>query len=91
VDVKRRSFLALASGLLVVAPEPVRAYSFVGGWRGEGVNEWLDRVVLELFGMRRLPGEGDWELRARVSGEYFRIFSRGAAILSRCTDTIASS
>ncbi len=27
----RRHFLALASGLLV--PEPVRAYSFVGGWK----------------------------------------------------------
>ncbi len=30
---KRRSFLALASGLLVPDYEPVRAYSFIGGWR----------------------------------------------------------
>lgn len=28
----RRTFLTLASGLLVPAPEPVRAYSFAGGW-----------------------------------------------------------
>jgi hypothetical protein len=30
----RRGFLALASGLLAPVPEPVRAYSFVGGWHG---------------------------------------------------------
>jgi hypothetical protein len=35
----RRSFLALAPGLLV--PEPVRAYSFVGGWRAEPEVRWF--------------------------------------------------
>jgi hypothetical protein len=34
----RRNFLALASGLLVPAPvEPVRAYSFVGGWNASAI------------------------------------------------------
>ena len=28
----RRSFLALAGGIVVATREPVRAYSFVGGW-----------------------------------------------------------
>lgn len=28
----RRSFIKLASGLLAAVHEPVRAYSFVGGW-----------------------------------------------------------
>jgi hypothetical protein len=45
--VNRRSFLALASGLLVVAPEPVRAYSFIGGWR-----EHVDhRFILDAVGV----------------------------------------
>jgi hypothetical protein len=73
--VRRRSFLALASGLLVVAPEPVRAYSFVGGWNAADevnadVSEWLDRVAQALFQLRRLPGESDDLLRRRLTGAY---------------------
>jgi hypothetical protein len=41
----RRTFMTLASGLLVPAVEPARAYSFIGGWREQpwGYAYWTPR------------------------------------------------
>jgi hypothetical protein len=73
---KRRDFLALASGLLLPVPERVREYSFVGGWdlpRDEKASDWspasgehLDRIAEKLFGVRRFPREADRALRNRI-------------------------
>jgi hypothetical protein len=44
-----QGFAAVASGLLV--PEPVRVYSFVGGWRGEpwGYAYWAPAGGAEIM------------------------------------------
>jgi hypothetical protein len=47
--ISRRSFIALASGLLVPEVEPVRAYSFIGGWNPVVAHITLDgRRILEV-------------------------------------------
>ena len=73
----RRSFLALASGILVRAPEPVRAYSFVGGWKHRremlamlpGVRS-LDHEVDEVLAQIRAAGMEPLVLPRNVTVEF---------------------
>lgn len=51
---RRRSFLALASGLFAPMPEPLRAYSFVGGWRGAAYWRGALDELLSGFGREGL-------------------------------------
>jgi len=67
----RRSFFALASGLLVPMPEePRRAYSFAGGWRTEKLSVTYDGLVAEasdcLRDYMRDRLTGDREATARA-------------------------
>jgi hypothetical protein len=55
VKLGRRSFLALASGLLVPEPEPVRAYSFVGGW-AQRVAHLSGNATQTIDGVPLVPG-----------------------------------
>jgi hypothetical protein len=64
----RRQFIVLASGLLVPAPERVRAYSFVGGWTiriPTNPDCVTDGVTDEVFWLDKLPFETDESYIAR--------------------------
>jgi len=65
----RRSFLALASGLLVPTPDPVRRYFFApaGGWGHQ--RSWLD-CLGDLYGMDRYEGEAEVAFRQRLRGAW---------------------
>jgi len=67
----RRSFLALASGLLV--PEPVRAYSFVGGWNGSIADEWRRIVERQITDFRKRGWLSEPDVSARWDATTKRI------------------
>ncbi len=66
--ISRRSFIALASGLLVPELEPVRAYSFAGGWNAvTAIVKVNGRPVYEI--RERDQDAGSVALALMVGGE----------------------
>lgn len=65
----RRSFLALASGILMPVPEPVRSYFFApaGGWGRQ--RSWLDCLGL-IYGIDRFGGEHDEAFKQRLRDQW---------------------
>jgi hypothetical protein len=75
----RRSFLALASGLLAPVPEPIRAYAFApaGGWRVQASDAVTASKLLDS-----VPG-----VALEIDPDDFRHWIRGEDGVQRCPFT----